>query len=92
MNYYALLYDLVKDHETRRQPYREDHLRRIREAHSRGELIMAGAFSEPMDSALLVFRATGREVVEEFVRNDPYVKNGLVPHWQIRAWTVVVGG
>ncbi len=92
MNYYALLYDLVEDHETRRQPYREEHLRRVRDAESRGELVMAGAFSDPMDGALLVFRATARDVVEEFVRNDPYVRNGLIPRWEIREWTVVVGG
>ncbi len=91
MGYYALMYDLVKDHETRRMPYREEHLQRIRAAHARGEVIMAGAFAEPMDRALLVFRAPDRAVVEEFVRNDPYVKNGLVPKWEIRPWTVVVG-
>jgi len=91
MNYYALMYDLVKDHETRRMPYRDEHLQRIRAAHARGELIMAGAFADPMDRALLVFRAPDRAVVEEFVRNDPYVKNGLVPKWEIRSWTVVVG-
>jgi uncharacterized protein len=92
MNYYALLYDLVQDHETRRLPYREEHLQRIREARSRGELVMAGAFADPMDRALLVFRAPARADVEEFVRNDPYVNNGLVPRWEIREWTVVVGG
>ena len=92
MNYFALLYDFVEDYETRRQPYREEHLQRIRAAQARGELIMAGAFADPMDGALLVFRVPGRAVVEEFVRNDPYVKNGLVPRWEIRAWTVVVGG
>jgi hypothetical protein len=91
MNYYALFYDLVVDHETRRKPYREEHLRRIREAQARGELIMAGAFADPMDRALLVFRVPSRAVVEEFARNDPYVNTGLVPRWEIREWTVVGG-
>ena len=92
MNYYALIYDLVEDHETRRQPHRDEHLRRIRGVESRGELVMAGAFADPMDRALLVFRAPSRDVVQDFVRNDPYVQNGLVPRWEIREWTVVVGG
>ncbi len=91
MNYYALLYDLVKDYETRRMPYRDEHLKLVRAAHARGELILGGAFADPMDRALLVFRAPEKAVVEEFVRNDPYVKNGLVPRWQIRPWTVVIG-
>jgi hypothetical protein len=30
-------------------------------------------------------------VIEQFVANDPYVKNGLVTRWRIRPWTTVVG-
>jgi hypothetical protein len=33
----------------RRAPYREEHLRLLNEAHKRGELVMASAFSEPVD-------------------------------------------
>jgi uncharacterized protein YciI len=25
-------------------------------------------------------------------KNDPYVKNGLIVEWQVRPWTVVIGG
>jgi uncharacterized protein YciI len=55
--YYILFYEVVEDHVTRRVPYREEHLRLLSEAHKRGELVMAGAFSEPVDGAALVFRA-----------------------------------
>jgi uncharacterized protein YciI len=91
MEYFALFYDLVEDHQSRRTPYREAHLRLLREAHRRGELVLAGAFSEPMDRGLLIFRVRDRSVVEEFARNDPYVINGLAKRWEIRRWTVVVG-
>ena len=30
-------------------------------------------------------------VIERFVHDDPYVRNGLVKAWRIRSWTVVVG-
>jgi uncharacterized protein YciI len=30
-------------------------------------------------------------VVEEFVKADPYVKNGLVVKWRIRPWMTVAG-
>lgn len=30
-------------------------------------------------------------VAEGFVRNDPYVVNGLVKEWRVRPWTVVIG-
>ena len=92
MNYYALFYHVVDNYVARRAAFREGHLELAREAHRRGELIMAGAFSDPADSALLVFRAPDPSVVEAFVRVDPYVLNGLVTGWEIRPWTVAIGG
>src|SRR5580658_1849235 len=56
MGYFALFYDVVNDFVSRRTAYREEHLRLAREAHRRGELLLAGAFTEPADRALLVFR------------------------------------
>jgi len=91
MQYFALFYDVVDDFVRRRAPYREEHLRLAREAHRRGELLLAGAFSDPADRALLVFRAPHRAVAEDFARNDPYVTHGLVVRWEVRAWTVVIG-
>jgi len=91
MNYYALFYDVVEGFPTRRAAYRDEHLRLAREAHGRGELLLAGALTEPADGALLVFRTAGRAMVEEFARNDPYVRNGLVTRWEVRPWAVVIG-
>jgi uncharacterized protein len=91
MNYYALLYELVDDMVTRRVPFREEHLRLAREARERGELVLAGALSEPVDRALLVFHVDHRSRVEAFARKDPYVANGLAKKWEVRPWNVVVG-
>src|SRR5580693_10300153 len=91
MNYYALLYELVEDMVTRRVPFREEHLRLAREARERGELVLAGALSEPVDRALLVFYVEDKSKVEDFARKDPYVLNGLAKKWQVRPWNVVVG-
>ncbi len=91
MHYYALIYHVVDDYVTRRTVYRDEHLRLAREAHRRAELLLAGAFTEPADQALLIFRTTDRSTIEDFVRADPYVRNGLVQRWEIRPWTVVIG-
>jgi len=91
MNYYALFYYVVDDFVSRRSPYRDEHLRLAREANRRGELLLAGALSDPADQALLVFRAPEKSVVEDFARDDPYVTNGLVTRWEVRSWTVVIG-
>jgi hypothetical protein len=90
MNYYLLFYYVVEDYAARRAPLREEHLRLVREAHSRGEIVMAGALADPVDQAVLVFQCPDRSVIEEFVRRDPYVGHGLVRRWEIRPWTVVV--
>jgi hypothetical protein len=92
MGYYALFYrDLVPDYTSRRAAFREEHLGLAREAFARGELVMAGALADPTDGALLIFRAEDVAPVREFVKKDPYVRNQLVRHWEIRPWTVVVG-
>ena len=92
MKYFTLFYYVVEDFVSRRSAYREEHLRLAREAHRRGELVLAGALADPADRALLVFRAADRSIVEEFARNDPYVRSGLVTRWEVRPWTVVIGG
>jgi uncharacterized protein YciI len=90
--YFLLLYDVVDDYLERRGPLRQEHLGLATAAHERGELVMAGALDEPADGAVLVFRGDGPSAAEEFARNDPYVRNGLVTNWRVRPWNVVVGG
>ena len=89
--YFALLCTVVDDYLERRGQVREEHLGLARAAHERGELVLGGAFAEPADSTLLVFRADDISVVEDFVKSDPYVVNGLVTEYRIRPWTVVIG-
>jgi uncharacterized protein YciI len=88
--YFALLYDVVDDYVERRKPFRAEHLALAEEASRAGRLALAGAF-DPADGALLVFDVPSAADVEDFVRRDPYVQNGLVTRWRVRAWTVVAG-
>jgi uncharacterized protein len=89
--YSVLEYTLADDYLERREALRADHLALLRDAHERGELLMAGALPDPYDRALLVWTAP-REVVEAFAEADPYVVPGLVTTWTVREWNVVVGG
>ena len=88
---FLLEYDLVTDYIERRAEFREAHLALATEAAQRGELVLGGALADPPDRALLVWRVADRTIIEEFVRGDPYVINGLVRSWSIRPWNVVVG-
>jgi uncharacterized protein YciI len=89
--HYLLLYDYVENAVERRAPFREEHLALARAAHERGELVMAGAYADPVDGAALVFRGDTPSVAERFARRDPYVTGGVVTGWRIRPWTVVIG-
>src|SRR5713226_2897019 len=91
MNYYALFYEVIDDYVARRAQFRQEHLRLAAEAHKRGELVFAGAFTEPVDRALIVFNVDEKTKVEAFARKDPYVVNGLARKWEVRPWNVVVG-
>lgn len=91
MAYLLLEYALADDYLDRRAALRDDHLRLAREAHERGELVLAGALPDPYDRAMLVWAAP-RDVVEAFASADPYVVQGLVRSWTVREWNVVVGG
>ncbi len=93
--WYLLFYDVVPDYLERRVPLREEHLRLVREAHARGEIVLAGAHDDPTDGAfdgvVFVFKTGDRAVVQRFADADPYVKNGLVVRSRVRRWNVVIG-
>ncbi len=90
MAYFALFYDVVENFPAKRAPFRTEHLGLVQEAVDRGELLLGGAFADPVDQALLVFRGADRKVAEDFVRRDPYVVHGLVTRWTVRPWTQVI--
>ncbi len=89
--HYLLFYDVGPDYVERRAQYRAEHLARAWQSHDRGELVLGGAFADPVDGALLLFQGETPEVAEAFALADPYVRHGLVKRWHVRAWTTVVG-
>ena len=89
--HYLLFYDVVDGYPERRKPFRAAHLSYANEAVARGELVLGGALADPVDAAVLLFRAPSREAVERFAAKDPYVLNGLVKRWRVREWTTVIG-
>jgi uncharacterized protein YciI len=89
--HYLLMYELVPDYLERRGAYRDDHLKLAWAAAERGELLLAGALTEPTDSAVLLFEGDSPAAAEAFARADPYVLAGIVTRWRVREWTTVVG-
>jgi uncharacterized protein YciI len=89
--HYLLFYEAGADYGERRKPFRSAHLQHAREAVSRGDLVLGGAYANPADGAVLLFRGDSSGAAERFAKADPYVVNGVVARWYIREWTTVVG-
>ena len=89
--HYLLFYELGEDYVARRAEFRNAHLARAWESSDHGELLLGGAFANPVDGAVLLFSAESPEVAENFAKADPYVLNGLVKSWYVREWTTVAG-
>ena len=91
MNHYLLIYELTDDYLIRRGEFRGVHLRLAWAAHERGELVLGGALSDPVDRAILMFKGDSAKVAEDFAKSDPYVTGGLVTRWTVRQWMTVAG-
>ncbi|TCP34279.1 YciI-like protein [Sphingomonas sp. BK235] len=91
MKHYVLFLEFSDSYEARRPEFRDAHLTKAWAAAERGELILAGALTDPLDTGIILFRADSPAVVKRFVREDAYVNNGVVRSWRIREWATVVG-
>jgi uncharacterized protein YciI len=89
--HYLLFYEVGTDYVSRRAEFRDAHLKKAWEAAARGELLLGGALANPVDGAVLLFKADSPEVAEQFARTDPYVMSGAVTRWYVREWNTVAG-
>jgi uncharacterized protein YciI len=55
--HYILFYDVEGGYVESRTKFRAEHLDLARQAHQRGDLVLAGALADPVDGAVLVFRS-----------------------------------
>jgi uncharacterized protein YciI len=71
----------------KRGPYREDHLNLAKEKCMSGGPTMTPGSDVPT-GALFIF--SNLESLEEFVKEDPYLENGIVTKHYIDEWNIVV--
>jgi len=63
------------------------HIKRSRELHVKGTLLMSGAFIDNKDEPLSTMAVLiSREAAEEYIKGDPFVIKGMVSNWYIREW------
>ncbi len=63
------------------------HIKRSKEFHAKGVLVMAGAFLDNHDEPLSTMGVLiSREAAEEYLKGDPFYINGMMSNWTIRVW------
>ena len=89
--HWLLMYEVGPEYLERRGEFRAEHLKMGWAASERGELVLGGALTNPVDGAMVLFKGDSAEVAEKFARADPYVTNGIVKRWHVREWLTVAG-
>jgi len=74
--YYLVLYEYGADILEKRKPFRDQHLKLSDSFKAAGHIILSGPF-DPITGAALVFHVESRDIVEQFLKEDPYVQNNV---------------
>lgn len=90
--YFILFHSYGPDAAERRAPHRAQHLALLQSLRERGQVVMAGAYANPLDGAAIIFDVEEPATVHAFVASDSYVASGIVTSWTVREWNVAVGG
>jgi uncharacterized protein YciI len=80
----------VPDMLERRQPHRAAHLQNLQAAHEHCFLLLAAAFADPVDGAVLVVEADQSSEVYAWLANDPYTTAGLIRSVSVREVSIGV--
>jgi len=86
---YVLTYEGTPDYRAKVAAHFAAHRALWHTYHADGRLLLIGPFTdEPSGGAMGVFST--RAAAEQFVRDDPFVANGVVARWTIREWNEVL--
>ena len=91
MKHFALFYEYGPNALAERAPHRAAHLTHIAAYAERGDVVLGGAFADPVDGALIIFKSDSAAVADAFAHSDPYVVNNVAKSWRVREWTTVAG-
>jgi hypothetical protein len=78
----VMLYEVAPEGLAKARAHYQAHRSRLDDFHARRLLLMAGPFANPAEGAMGIFAT--RAAAEEFIRDDPFVVNGVVSKWSLR--------
>ncbi|MEA2143864.1 MAG: uncharacterized protein QOI64_2294 [Solirubrobacteraceae bacterium] len=88
-SHFLLLYEYPDDVLERRAPHREEHLALVRKWKEDGRILLAGAIGDPPNGAALTFRVDDAADVDDFIKSDSYVREGVVTSHRVEPWNLV---
>jgi len=80
----VVFYYSAKDFMEKARLHFPAHKARLDAFHARGDLLAVGPWADPRDGAMAVFRS--RNAAEEFVKDDPFLRQGVVERYEIKEW------
>ena len=91
MKHFLLFYQVTDRYWAKRHIFRPEHFEHAWAASERGELVVGGALEPQEGMCVVMFAGEDRKAAEDFARNDPYVREGLVREWRVAEWVTVAG-
>jgi uncharacterized protein YciI len=85
---FAAIIEYVPDND-KIQSLRPVHRQYLTSLRERGQLVIAGPFTED-NGALIVYEAATREKAEKLLQGDPFHQNGIFVRWVLRTWNPVM--
>ena len=86
---YVLFYESADDVLSKAPAHFPAHSARLDQFHDAGTLLMVGTFGDPQEEGSMSIFTT-REAAEAFVKDDPFVVNGVMRNWYIREWDEIL--
>ena len=81
---YVLFYETADDGMPLARLHFPAHKARVDEFHARGAILMVGTWANPQEGSMGIF--TSKAEAEAFVRDDPFILNGVMKRWEIKEW------
>lgn len=89
MNTYAVLWTYTADAEKVAR-HKDSHMQYIKSLAAQGAIVEGGAWRDG-SGALIIFRASDRELLKGYLDADPFTTEGVIVATQIHEWAAAIG-
>ncbi|CAF3332439.1 unnamed protein product [Rotaria sp. Silwood2] len=88
---HIIKYDFAENALEKRAPFREAREAHVKNVAASGNVVLGGPYGNPPTSGIMIVRNLTIPQIEQFVKDDPYVINGIVTKTTIEPFYATVG-